>query len=724
LAISTLDEDYSRRFSRLSERHIFQWTTNYLEDIRALFSATLALLGRGADRQRVTEVVTRNVQEHSAQIYTKGYEHVTQRLRFADREAITKSIGGLASFLMVPVRVYSENTFGITDAQKAFDLRSVCSAFVRGILIGYGATTFGSSIGWSLLPLYQSTWISFLPFLRAPHARDILARSGHFDQGLEFEWGLSVVPVLVALDQLPTSREPGWFTLPVVSEFHVSPRRIAVALQLPGTSRRKRFLDVELHGDSGALNPDFLVDMVGRDVDLIAVPLTDELVALKQTLGPNGQRILDVAMLGADISGLQANLAERAEAIIHEALLRNLGEGESKTAIIHNYATDFPLESPARVQFFLVHRASVARLLRRFEGDTGIRLWCSLRRSGKSTACRDLGSFSGRVLVVNQTMNQDRSQPELNVFYDAVAEALDARRQLPHDFLEKVVRQAAALRGENMGDATKLIFVLDEYEQLFGRLRAFTRLDESVVYTVAHPLLEQFVDFGRQNLVVLLGQEPDAHYILMDHNQLSPLIKQDQFPLFEHGVDEDDSEFMQFLRRVMSENVECEPGFADLVYAETSGHPYLTVNVMVEFFDWLIKRRRHARQNRMSKDDWNEFEAARLSPTTIEKAVAYSFMSNVATAALGTETKRRHPWLHSVIIGIRRLAQEYPKTLECSEPEFQSLIRSSTEELGWPPAHVLRAAQMANFLTLERGNVRPAVRLFGRIAAVARPPER
>src|SRR5262249_16266144 len=151
-------------------------------------------------------------------------------------------------------------------------------------------------------------------------------------------------------------------------------------------------------------------------------------------------------------------------------------------------------------------------------------------------------------------------------------------------------------RADMSPDTTKTIFILDEYEQLFGQLRGAARNDEYLEYTVAHPLFDQIASFARHNLVVFLGQEPDAHFVLMVHNQVSPVLRQEHFPVFEHKPESDQSEFYQFLRRVLSEHVTCEPRFVDAVFGETSGHPYLTVNMMVEMFDWLTARRRRVHE--------------------------------------------------------------------------------------------------------------------------------
>src|SRR5690606_34952448 len=63
---------------------------------------------------------------------------------------------------------------------------------------------------------------------------------------------------------------------------------------------------------------------------------------------------------------------------------------EGSQLIRHNYAKEFPLEDPDSRRLFTVERHSVKVLLEKFERGTGIHLWCSVRRSGKTTAATSL----------------------------------------------------------------------------------------------------------------------------------------------------------------------------------------------------------------------------------------------------------------------------------------------------------------------------------------------
>ena len=159
--------------------------------------------------------------------------------------------------------------------------------------------------------------------------------------------------------------------------------------------------------------------------------------------------------------------------------------------------------------------------------------------------------------------------------------------------------------------------MLDEYETLFGRLNSAVMREPDLRYTVAQPLLNQMVTFTRDNRLVLLGQQPNAHFILMDQNQLSPYVEQDAFPLFEHDEGTTDGELAELVRKVLTERVHVEPEFLDGVVEETAGHPFLTVNMLVELGDWLIETERSVSSLTLDARDFERFRRQKLRPRTI-----------------------------------------------------------------------------------------------------------
>jgi len=161
-------------------------------------------------------------------------------------------------------------------------------------------------------------------------------------------------------------------------------------------------------------------------------------------------------------------------------------------------------------------------------------------------------------------------------------------------------------------------------------------------------------------------------------------------------------------------------GFADAVFAETSGHPYLTVNVLVDFFQWMIEERRRAGELHLHAEDFRKFARARLTPDKLRVSGEYDFFKNAVSEALGEATQRDNPWLFVVYRTLQEIARESPDGLECSRARYDELAEPLVEPLGWDPAYILNGATMANFLRADKG-VRPAIPILARIAAVCRP---
>jgi len=97
------------------------------------------------------------------------------------------------------------------------------------------------------------------------------------------------------------------------------------------------------------------------------------------------------------------------------------------------------------------------------------------------------------------------------------------------------------------------------------------------------------------------------------------------------------------------------------------------------------------------------------------------FMQKLIGDALSEDTRRRDPWLHAVMMTLKRIAWESPKSLSCSEPEFREIVRTVSREFEGNEATLLRTAQMGNFLRLSEGRVFPAIPLLGRLAIGTSP---
>ncbi len=229
------------------------------------------------------------------------------------------------------------------------------------------------------------------------------------------------------------------------------------------------------------------------------------------------------------------------------------------------------------------------------------------------------------------------------------------------------------------------------------------------------------VGFGVSNLLIFLGQRPDAHYIVMAQNQLSPLVKQDKFPLFEHHSGGFDTEFGRFIQRVLSEKLPFTANFLDAVYSETSGHPYLTVNVLVDFCQWLIEINTPADGISVDARLFDEFVKQRLSHAALQRSPDYTFFQRMLSEYLSELGRRREPWLHAVASVLQRIGTDHPKAFLCPLPKYRQLAEDVAAAAGLTPEQLLVGAIMANFVYNAGGHVSPAIRMIGRLAATVQP---
>ena len=239
---------------------------------------------------------------------------------------------------------------------------------------------------------------------------------------------------------------------------------------------------------------------------------------------------------------------------------------------------------------------------------------------------------------------------------------------------------------------------------------------------MAQPLLNQLVEFARDNLLVLLGQQPGAHFILMDQNQLAPYVKQDPFPLFEHQTRA--GEFSQLVDKVLRDQINVSTDFVDALHTETSGHPYLTVNVLRALVDWLIERKRPARGITLDEDDFMDFRAKNLGLNQVSLAPDYDFFREAAKAAMGTKGYRQNRWLYTAYWMVREIARAAPETFSVARSDVSDLLKRLPAPGPIPEANeMLRTASQANFLSYTDETVTVKVRTLGRLSAAVRPEQ-
>jgi hypothetical protein len=229
------------------------------------------------------------------------------------------------------------------------------------------------------------------------------------------------------------------------------------------------------------------------------------------------------------------------------------------------------------------------------------------------------------------------------------------------------------------------------------------------------------VAFSRDNLLVFLGQQPNAHFILMDQNQLSPHIEQDSFPLFRHEHDVVLDEFSELIGKVLTNRVKFAREFADELFLETSGHPFLTANILVEFVDWLIEGRRRVSSLSLAGEDFASFRASKLVATRVSISPEYQFFREAIADATSPEGRTQTPWLYAIYTCLRDLSRSSPETFSCTRSDFSSIASSHRlEDLGFTTDMILSTGGQANFFDHDDEKVWPKVRVLGRIAAVTR----
>lgn len=708
-----LDPDLEARLQRaldeLREHHIFQWSTFYLDCLGEYLPRYLDEMHR-ASPDTVGRSLATALADHTRDAFTQGYDFA--RGAHTHEEALRKSTNGLSRFLALPLDFYSARSSASSDVQSASALRLLVSAAMSGILVGYRASSFGHQEGRAVLPRFPRAWVHYLAFLVPHHAEEVIGRleSGLLADGLR----LSVLPLLDALQAFHDRTNDDYRPLPLAGQFRWAQYRLDIQVRPPHEAASQRLLEVSAFLDENFVSQLDLDDAARRQVTLVIAPLRPDVRTLLSERN-------DLARIVVTANETRTEVAERAFRVSDEAVAAQRTASSTATPITYNFARNFPLHVQDRnwAAAYHVTRTSVRDLLRVLERRPGVRLWCSVRRSGKTTACLDLNSTSGDTTIVSQTCGAGGSSDDKR-FYTLVRTAVEDRRMVGPTF----VRDAVAACAPPSRDDKRLGFVVDEYEILFGLLRTAVEHDPGIRYAVVQPILDQLLTFSYDNLLVFLGQQPDAHFILMDQNQLAPYVQQDPFPLFEHAPQTTTGEFSALVRKILGDGVECTARFLDALFGETAGHPYLTANVLGELVEWLIEEQRPASGLRLRDEDFRDFAKNRLTVDRILLSPDYRFFREAAADALSLRVYRRNPWLFSTYWVLRELANGGADAFRSERSRFFELMQRIPVPQGEPaPDHneILRSASQANFLAYDDDWVRVRIPVLGRIAAAVRP---
>lgn len=694
-----------------SDHHIFQWNTFYYNSLRTEFDKILLLADYPDDVRLRIDILREELAAHALEIFTKGVRYTVTRGEDPDRKACS----GLQSFLQVPVQVYSARLVERT-ANRAIAIRAICSAMLTAILEGFAAVDFGDGRGSSLLPLRLIYWGTSLGFLTAGDLRRLVKvlPADSLNEGIKETVEARLVPFAEVLDKIIDETDDEHASLPAFSFFVPERKRLETSLLLPPTVENRRYAEVHCYLSNILDDRSPLTEAAHSGVSLIIARLGAQTQTYVKNNEVLGRIVLDMSR--------PERTAAACGLMLRKALARSSKAEEAAEFFEYNWAREFPIKTPSLPEYFYIWRLSVQRLLGSVESRTGVRLWCSVRRSGKTTASRKLASVTGAVQVVIQTCNNTKRDPDTGLFIERVGEALESGKRLPRTFFENAVAECSPTAISNQ----RVAFVLDEYETLFGTLAGPLRTSPELRYTVVQPLLDQMVAFASENLLILLGQRPDAHFIVADQNQLSPLVHQDEFPLFEHGRGESPSEFAGFVEKVLTSRIEFDASFISAIYRETGGHPYLTVNLLTDYCDWLIDSKQRKASLTLTASDFETFADRRLTRKHLSICQEYQYFRNLVKENQSGLSRDTAPWLYATHVALRRLAEVFPGTLSCSRDEFTAIVDELrfSETFGLSADDLISTGVPSNFLLLDGDVVRPRIPLFARLCSVASPSPR
>ena len=485
-----------------------------------------------------------------------------------------------------------------------------------------------------------------------------LIEAGPLDEGLDG----SVLPLLDTIESLMAKKGEDYFPLPLFGRFSSENGRLEVGVRAPASGWSQRMIEAHAYLDAAKVSTHVLADAHARQVAVLVAPLKPDVREFV-----NERPTLSDVVVEAGASNRQ-RVADQATQVWNRTISR-LRSKRKGAAISHNIARDFPLHTPNRMPF--------------------------------SQTCGTEPVPNGRF------------------FYNRVVEALGSGAHIKADFVASAVAECAPVAAD---DTKRKVLVIDEYETLFGLLGSAVERDQFIRYAVVQPLLNQFVEFTRENLLVFLGQQPDTHFILMDQNQLAPYVTQDPFPLFEHVAGTRAGEFSELVGKIFADRIDYDPGFLDALHAETAGHPFLTVNTLCALVDRLIEQKRPHRGLTLRNDDFLGFEDKKLRPAQMALTSDYDLMRGAAKQAMGERAYASNKWLYAVYWIVRAIARENTDDFSVARGRLPEIVENIPAPGPLPDSNqILRTATQANFLRYDDDKVAVKVRTLGRLAASVRP---
>lgn len=700
--------DFQQDLDELSELHIFQWPTYYRDwvglTIDKLIDMPAPLL------QGALDVLLTYICNHAKEIFEKGFRFKVYEQRRAEDAAHATALSGVQRFADLVVEHYSGGVLKEIKRDRRAALRKISSCILTGILCGFATCQFQSKTGAQLLASSRVRWLHYLTFIDAQGVSQLAAEMG--DGSISTMLKRLVRPLACALDQC-AQMESTYAPLPQLSQYYHEKRRLEVLLVSSNAARGGDRAEVFTLLDAELPPLPDLREAQAREIALVICSLKPDVAKSTQA-----ERIQDSVVDTNESNQSSSQFEQRACAILSSAFSR-MSQVDENAVLEHNFARTFPLNNPFQSRYFHVVRKSVRNLLREIEGRSGVRLWCSARRSGKTTACNDLSGSLASSETVFQTCEVLKDDDVSGRFYGSLLEHLDSGAPIPRTFLSGIVEEVR----QGGAPAARIVLVIDEYETLFGRLQGAVTFNPHLKYSVAFPILDQLVAFAKENMVVLVGQQPNAHFVFMDQNKLSAYVTQDSFPLFAHEPQSTVGEFVDLLTKVLSERFGFTASFADGLFEETRGHPYLTVNMIVSLVDWLIRTKAKISGIRFDSRLLSLYFADELSPEKISLNTEYQFFLEAAADAMSENGKKSNVWLWSIYRAMRMFCAEFGAKGACTTSDFAARYnRMGFERGGVAALDLLRTGDDANFFRVDvSGTVRVGIPILARIAAAATP---
>ena len=367
----------------LADNHIFKWAPNYRDVLRFIVDSALNEYPDSGSIEAELSLIAEQFAEHSKEIFGRGYAFQIRR-GLTPTVAELKSISGLQAFLDLVVSIYLERRPSVGSAAEAGILWGITSSMLAGVAGGYGTADFGNVAGWHLLAKNPRSWVPPMGFCRGV---ELMAFFDEFPPSHRSEDLFRALGgTLLAIDRLAHKFYGDDVFLPRLSRMSVpGPARLDITLAAKRGSRRQDLMVTCFwHGKLQSNQPITAAHALRAAVVVAAL---DDLTASWIERGAVSG-VVNTEGHAAEPQQIH-HLSELIFACLEAQEIRD-DLYEAPSVMTHNFAGDFPLDDPDFRRQFLVQRHSVKLLLQEFDGSTGIHLWCSVRRSGKTTAAQEL----------------------------------------------------------------------------------------------------------------------------------------------------------------------------------------------------------------------------------------------------------------------------------------------------------------------------------------------